>query len=109
MIKKIQKYMRLERRNHQNLDLCHILILETLLDEPDKWFNHSHFKRHLKSYQYHKAVIALTGNIKDSINNVRIWEKNLFWVDKRTSPLNKTMNEIKISKKGLKELLFTFY
>ena len=103
-IKKIQEYINLENLTKQNLDLCHILILETLLDEPNKWFNHSHFEPYLKRHQYSKSVIALAGNIKNSLNSVRIFEKNLFWVDKRKSVFDKRMNEIKISKKGLNDL-----
>ena len=33
-----------------------------------------------------------------------VFEKNLFWVDKRKSVFDKRMNEIKISKKGLNDL-----
>jgi len=105
MINKIQKYMNLEKSTHQNLDLCHILILETLVSEPDRWFNYSHFKPYLKRYQYSKSVIALSGNIKDSLSCVRIFEKNLFWVNKRKSKFDQRMNEIKISDKGFKDLL----
>ena len=103
-IKQIKKYIDLENLTKQNLDLCHVLILEILLNEPTKWFNHSHFEPYLKRYQYSKSVIALSGNIKKSLSTVRIFEKNLFWVDKRKSAFDGRMNEIKISEKGLNDL-----
>ena len=104
MIKIIQKYLKLEKLKNENIDLCHILILETLRKEPNKWFNHSHFKDYLTRFQFSTTTKALSGSIKDSINNVRIHEKSLYWLDKRTSKFNKTMNEYKISSKGIKDL-----
>ena len=103
-IEKIQKYMKLEKIHHTNIDKCHILILETLLNEPDKWFSHSYFKDYLTKFQFSTATIALSEGIKNSIGKVRIHAKNLFWVDKRKSVFDKRMNEIKISKKGLNDL-----
>ena len=81
-----------------------MLILETLLNESDKWFNHSHFKSYLTKQQYSTTTKALSGSIKDSINNVRIHEKSLYWLDKRTSKFDKRMNEFKISSKGIRDL-----
>jgi hypothetical protein len=105
MIKKIQKYLKLENIYHTNIDICHMLILETLLNEPHKRFNYSHFKSYLTRQQYSTTTKALSGGIKDSINNVRIHEKNLYWLDKRTSKFDKRMNEFKISSKGIRDLL----
>ena len=105
MIKKIKKYIKLKKLKNKNIDLCHILILETLLNEPDKWFNHSHFKDYLERYQFSTTTKALSGSIKDSINNVRINEKNLFWINKRPFKFDKRMHEFKISSRGLKDLL----
>ena len=104
-IKLIQKYIKLKKLTHQNLELCHILILETLLDEPNKWFNHSHFKGYLKRHQFSTTTKALSGSIRDSINNVRIHEKSLYWLDKRPFKFDKRMNEFKISEKGLNDLI----
>ena len=104
MIKIIQKYLKLEEIYNTNIDICHMLILETLLNEPNKWFNCSHFKSYLTKQQYSTTTKALSGSIKDSINNVRIHEKSLYWLDKRTSKFNKTMNEYKISSKGIRDL-----
>ena len=105
MIKIIQKYLKLEKIYNTNIDICHMLILETLLDEPNKWFNHSHFKDYLTRFQFSTTTKALSGNIKDSINNVRIHEKNLFWINKRPFKFDKRMHEFKISSRGLKDLL----
>jgi hypothetical protein len=104
MIKIIQKYLKLENIYNTNIDICHILMLETLLNEPNKWFNCSHFESYLTKQQYSTTTRALSGSIKDSINNVRIHEKSLYWLDKRTSKFNKRMNEYKISSKGIKDL-----
>ena len=108
MIKIIQKYLKLENIHKTNIDICHILMLETLLNEPNKWFNCSHFESYLTKQQYSTTTRALSGSIKDSINNVRIHEKSLYWLDKRTSKFNKTMNEYKISKKGISDLNFKY-
>jgi len=105
MIKKIKKYIKLKEKKNKNIDLCHILILETLLNKPYKWFNYSHFKDYLEIYQFSTTTKALSGNIKDSINNVRIHEKNLFWINKRPFKKDKRMHEFKISNRGLKDLL----
>ena len=104
MIKIIQKYIKLRKLKNENIDLCHILILETLRKEPNKWFNHSHFKGYLERYQFSTTTKALSGSIKDSIKNIRIHEKDLFWIDKRPFKFDKRMNEFKISKRGLKDL-----
>ena len=104
IIKVMHKYYKLEKIHHTNIDKCHILILETLLDEPNKWFNHSHFKDYLTRFQFSTTTKALSGSIKDSINNIRIHEKGLHWLDKRTCKFDKRMNEFKISKKGLNDL-----
>ena len=100
----IQKYMKLEKIHHTNIDKCHILILEDSLDKPNKWFNYSHFKDYLTRFQFSTTTKALSGSIKDSINNVRIHEKSLHWLDKRICKFDKRMNEFKISKKGLNDL-----
>ena len=104
MIKIIQKYLKLENIYNTNIDICHILILETLLNEPNKWFNCSHFKDYLTRFQFSTTTKALSGSIKDSINNVKIHEKSLYWLDKRPFKFDKRMNEFKISSKGIRDL-----
>jgi len=104
IIKIMHKYYKLEKRHNTNFDLCHIIVLETLLIEPTYWFNYFHFKDYFKRYQFSTTTKALSGSIKDSINNVRIHEKGLHWLDKRTFKFDKRMNEFKISKKGLNDL-----
>ena len=73
--------MKLEKIYHVNIDLCH------------------------ERYQFSTTTKALSGSIKDSINNVRIHEKNLFWINKRPFKFDKRMHEFKISRRGLKDLL----
>ena len=108
LIELIQKYLKLEKIYHINIDICHILILETLLNEPNKWFDHSYFKDYFTKFQFSTTTIALNEGIKNSIGKVRIHAKNLYWLDKRTSKIDKRINEFKISKKGISDLNFKY-